>query len=187
MSAAQRPEGARPAGRRAWLAAAGGIALAAGAGVAWWTRRPPAASAAAAQPLWSLQSTQPDGTPLAMAGFRGRPLLANFWAPWCPPCVEEMPLIDAFFREHRANGWQVVGLAVDRPAGVQAFLARTPVAFPVGILGMAGLSAVRALGNDAGALPFSLVLDGRGNVHERKMGQITPEDLRRWTVQIRAA
>ncbi|KQP48682.1 TlpA disulfide reductase family protein [Pseudorhodoferax sp. Leaf274] len=173
--------------RRGVLLAAGAVALVAGAGSAWWFRRPDSAAPAESAGLWALQSERPDGGTLPMAGFRGRPLLVNFWAPWCPPCVEELPMIDAFFGQHGANGWQVVGLAVDKPAAVQKFLGKTPVSFPVGILGLAGLSVVKELGNTAGGLPFTLVLDAAGHVVERKIGQITPVDLQRWATQIRVS
>lgn len=175
------------AARRSVLLAAGACALVAGAGAAWWSRRLGAAVPPESAGLWSLQSERPDGGTLPMADFRGRALLVNFWAPWCPPCVEELPMIDAFFRQHGPNGWQVVGLAVDKPAAVQKFLDKTPVGFPVGILGLAGLSVVKELGNQAGGLPFTLVLDAAGHVVERKIGQITPQDLQRWAAQIRAS
>lgn len=173
--------------RRGMLAAVGVAALAAGAGAAWWLRRPQVAANPETQGLWALQSDKPGGGVLPMASFQGRPLLVNFWAPWCPPCVEELPMIDAFFRQHAANGWQVVGLAVDKPVAVQNFLGKTPVSFPVGILGLAGLSVVKNLGNTAGGLPFTLVLDAAGHVVERKIGQITPGDLQRWATQIRVS
>ncbi|WP_326533499.1 TlpA family protein disulfide reductase [Pseudorhodoferax sp.] len=173
-----------PTARRGLLFAAGGAALVAGVGAAWWLRKPGPAANPETEPLWALQSEQPGGGMLPMASFRGRPLLVNFWAPWCPPCVEELPMIDAFFRQRSPNGWQVVGLAVDKPAAVQNFLGKTPVAFPVGIVGMGGLSLVKSLGNTAGGLPFTVVLDAAGRVHERKIGQITPEDLQRWATQI---
>lgn len=172
--------------RRGVLLGAGAAALAAGVGAAWWLRRPAAGSEEAAD-LWALQSERPDGSALAMAAFRGRPLLVNFWAPWCPPCVEELPMIDAFFRQRVASGWQVVGLAVDKPVAVQNFLGRTPVSFPVGILGLAGLGVVKRMGNDGGGLPFTLVLRAGGQVLDRKIGQITAEDLDRWAAQIRVS
>lgn len=178
----QTPQHAAPRARRWWLGAAGAAALAAGAGLAW-RRHAPAALSAESQALWALQSQQPDGAALPMAGFRGRPLLVNFWAPWCAPCVEELPLIDGFFREQAANGWQVVGLAVDRLQAVQAFLGRTPVSFPIGILGLGGLSVLQQMGNSSGGLPFTLVMDRAGEVAERKMGQISAGDLQRWVAQ----
>jgi thiol-disulfide isomerase/thioredoxin len=173
-------------GRRRLLVAAGVAALAAGAGVALWRQRVVPLASAELSGLWALQSDRPDGGRLDMAAFRGRPLLVNFWAPWCPPCVEELPMLDAFQRQHAGAGWQVVGLAVDKPVAVQNFLARRPLGFPVGILGLAGLDVVKAMGNTSGGLPFTLVLDAGGNVRERKMGQITPEDLQRWATEPRA-
>jgi thiol-disulfide isomerase/thioredoxin len=175
-------------GRRAWMWGAGAVALCAGAGAAWWGRKPSmtaAASQAEADALWAVKAEQPDGSALNMTAFRGRPLLVNFWATWCPPCVEELPMVDSFFREQQGNGWQVVGLALDKPAAVQAFLAKTPVSFPVGILGMGGMSVLKAAGNTGGGLPFTIVLDPDGTVQNRKMGQITLIDLQDWASKTR--
>lgn len=169
-----------PMGRRGLVLGASAAALLAGVGAAWWSGRSQPADDAASQALWAVQGEQPDGAPLAMASFRGRPTLVNFWATWCPPCVEELPLIDAFFRQHATNRWQVVGLALDKPAAVRTFLAKTPVTFPVGILGLSGMSVLKTLGNTGGGLPFTLVLDAAGKVQARKMGQITPDDLQGW-------
>ena len=107
-------------------------------------------------------SRRPDGGELALGSLRGRPLVLNFWATWCPPCVEEMPMLDRFQREQQRGGWQVVGLAVDSAAPVREFLARHPVGFPIGLAGMQGVELSRALGNTRGALPFSVVFDARG-------------------------
>ena len=164
----------------------GGVALAAaaaGAGFAWW-RTGWETVTAAAQPvpdsLWDGSFTTPAGTTLAMRGLRGKPLLINFWATWCPPCVEELPLIDAFFRQNRVNGWQVVGLAIDQPSAVRAFLGRVPVSFPVGLAGLEGTELGKALGNTEGGLPFSVALGATGAVLGRKMGRLTPADLAGW-------
>lgn len=166
--------------RRALMLATAGVAAAAGGGALWqWQSRSDRASAAPPS-LWALQFDRPDGTALTMAAFRGRPLLLNFWATWCPPCVKELPLIDQFQREQRARGWQVVGLAVDQRAPVLAFLQRQPVGFEVGMAGLEGTDLARSLGNAGGGLPFTIAFDRRGGVIERKLGTLTPADLARW-------
>ena len=117
---------------------------------------------------------------LAMGAFAGKPLLLNFWATWCPPCVEELPLLNTFHRENKANGWQVVGLAIDQPSSVRKFLARLPLDFPVGLAGLGGSELGRSLGNLTGGLPFTVVFGAEGRVLHRKMGQVTPQDLQKW-------
>jgi thiol-disulfide isomerase/thioredoxin len=121
----------------------------------------------------------PEGGDLVLSSLRGKPLLLNFWATWCPPCVEEMPMIDSFFREHGRNGWQVVGLAIDQPSAVRKFLQRTPVTYPTGLAGLQGTELVKNLGNTGGGLPFTLVLNGSGSVAARKMGKLEPPT---WTL-----
>jgi thiol-disulfide isomerase/thioredoxin len=166
--------------RRRWLTA--GVALtaaAAGAGSAWWfsSRN---AGPDRADALWPLSFDAPAGGTVALSSFRGKPLLLNFWATWCPPCVEEMPMLDAFSREHAPRGWQVLGLAIDQPSAVRQFLGRTKVTYPIGLAGLAGTELTRTLGNSSGGLPFTVVVAADGSVRDRKMGKITPADLSRW-------
>lgn len=134
----------------------------------------------AEQALWGLEFDRPEGGALAMQSLSGKPLLLNFWATWCPPCVEELPMLNAFYRDHKARGWQVVGLAIDQPSAVRKFLTRIPLEFPVGMAGLGGTDLSRSLGNLTGGLPFTVVLGANGRVLHRKMGQITADDLQQW-------
>lgn len=164
--------------RRLLLGATAVGATLLGVGAAWW--RNPAPAELATEPvegLWSMQWDTPQGDSLPMQSFRGRPLLLNFWATWCAPCVEELPLINDFYRQNKANGWQVLGLAIDKPAAVQGFLKKIPLDFPVGMAGLAGAELGRGLGNVTGGLPFTVVLGAQGTVLYRKMGQLRDEDL----------
>jgi len=149
-------------------------------GAAWLRLRPTGSDAAAEQAFWASRFEGPDGSLVEPARWRGQPLLVNFWATWCPPCVEELPLLNAFQREQAGRGWQVLGLAVDQPAAVRQFLQRLPLAFPVGMAGLAGAELSRTLGNAGGGLPYSLLWSRRGSVLERKLGQLSPSDLARW-------
>lgn len=180
-SVSSRPHNAR----RALLLGAGGAAALAGLGVAWWRHAtPPVAAALAGAPVpegfWQAEWATPQGTTLSMKSLAGKPLLLNFWATWCPPCVEELPLINDFYVKNKANGWQVLGLAVDKLQPVQAFLQKSPLDFPVGMAGLAGTELTRTMGNLAGALPFSVVLGADGSMLHRKMGRVSPEELAVW-------
>ena len=165
--------------RRTLLGVLAAAAIGAGVTAAWMRDRQTSAAAvtSAVPDFWALQWTTPQGSGIAMQGFKANPLLINFWATWCPPCVEELPLINSFYQENKANGWQVLGLAVDKPAQVNAFLSQRPLAFPIGMAGLGGTELSRKLGNLAGGLPFTIALDGHGSIIQRKMGQVTAEDL----------
>lgn len=169
------------AGRRRWLyGAAAGTATLAGLGLAWWENRNDIESAASTPALWDMRFDAPGKPPLHMRTFAGKPLLLNFWATWCPPCVEEFPLLDRFYQENIHNGWQVLGLAVDQLPAVESFLQRVPVQFPVALAGFAGIALSKTLGNLGGGLPFTVVLGASGNVLRRKMGQVNTQDLAQW-------
>ena len=90
--------------RRLWLTGAvAAVAAGGGAGVAWWRSQPQAMGPGAEAQLWSQTFETPDGKPFVMAGFQGRPLLVNFWATWCPPCVKELPMLSEFQQSRYPN------------------------------------------------------------------------------------
>lgn len=171
--------------RRGWLVGAAALAAAAGAGLSWWHDHAPVGAvpdpvAEPAPGFWGKQWETPAGPLLATQSLKGRPLLLNFWATWCPPCVEELPLLNRFFNAHKAAGWQVVGLAIDKKSAVDPFLLKNPLDFPVALAGLSGADLGRTLGNLTGSLPFTVIIGSDGNVLHRKMGRISPEDLSAW-------
>ncbi len=181
VDAAQTLPAQNASRRRLLTGGVAAAALAAGAGWAWWRHRLAEPSSPALDGLWSQAFAAPGGqAEVRMQAFQGKPLLLNFWATWCPPCVEELPMLNQFYEAQRAKGWQVVGLAVDQDAAVQRFLQRTPLNFPVGIAGMSGTQLTRDLGNSAGGLPFTVVFGRQGDVQHRKMGQLLASDLQNW-------
>jgi len=166
----------------------GGAAVAAalaGAGAAWWKFQPhdtaPGEPAKAAEAFWTLSFDSPDGKAVPMSSFRGKLLLVNFWATWCPPCVEELPLLDFFYQENKDKNIQLVGLAVDQPSAVRSWLQTRPLNFPVGMAGLGGTELSKSLGNISGSLPFTVVFGASGQLLHRKIGKVLPEELVQWT------
>jgi len=166
-----------PITRRLILAGAGLGAAALGAAFARHRLSPPVASGAA-QDFWKRRFAGIDGSELDVARWRGKPLLVNFWATWCAPCVRELPEINQFYGEAKAKGWQVLGLAIDQAEPVKAFLQKTPLDFAIALGGPEGLGLVRELGNPAGGLPFSVIFDEAGEISWRRLGVSRLEELR---------
>lgn len=162
--------------------AVGAAAAAVGIGAAWWRLRP------GERPLpadfWQNRFEKPEGGELALANYRGKPLVLNFWATWCPPCITELPLLDRFHREQQAKGWTVLALAVDSPTPVREFLLKRPLGMPVGLAGLDGIEFGRSLGNTQGGLPFTVVLGSDGTVRSRKLGALREPDIAAWTASI---
>lgn len=134
--------------------------------------------------FWQQQFDTPKGGQLSLAQAKGKPLLINFWATWCPPCVKEMPELDRFHREFTPKGWSVIGLAIDGPTPVKEFLAKVAVGFDLGLAGFGGTELAQALGNESGGLPFSVMIDAQGKVRHRKMGATHFDELAAWARQI---
>ena len=166
--------------RTAMYAGVAALAAMAGVGVAWKRQELGAIEPEVLNAFWAAEFDAPTGESLSMKTLQGLPLVINFWATWCTPCIEEMPLIDAFFRENESKGWQVLGLAIDQPSRVRQFLSQFPVQYKIGLAGLTGTDLARKLGNDVGGLPFTIVLDANGYLKQRKLGKLTADDIRKW-------
>lgn len=109
----------------------------------------------------------------------GRTVLINYWASWCGPCREEMPMLAAFAQNHRPDRIEVVGIALDDEAEARAFLAEVPVPFRVVREAPSARDSSVRLGNKLGVLPYSVLVGPDGKLIRQRFGAFTsPSDLR---------
>ena len=134
-----------------------------------------AAPLVAALPEFSLSDV--DGQTRSITEWSGRPLLINFWATWCAPCLREMPLLQKL-QDQRGDRLQVIGIAVDRLPAVQSFLAEAGVSYPVLVGQQDAMDAAELFGPEFLALPFSIFVGADGAVLGLRPGELDPGELR---------
>ena len=128
--------------------------------------------------LWKATPPGAEGTSQPLAAFKGKPVVVNFWASWCGPCVKEMPALSAMQRDYEKKGITFIGLGVDSEKNVNDFLKKVPVGYPVYVTGFGGAELARSFGNKAGGLPFTVVIDANGQVRSTKLGEVDPKELK---------
>ena len=113
-----------------------------------------------------------------MSQWQGKPLIINFWASWCPPCVREMPELSEFSKEIRKHGVHVIGLGVDSSEHIAEFAKQHPVDYPLYVAGITGSELSRQLGNDTGGLPFTVLISSDGKIKKTYPGLLNFQQLR---------
>jgi thiol-disulfide isomerase/thioredoxin len=142
---------------------------------------PGAAGAAAGTPvdeLFQQQLKDANGVQQALAQWKGKALIVNFWAPWCAPCVEEMPELSALQGEIRDKNVQVIGIGIDSPSNIAEFAQKTKIAYPVYVAGLSGTELSRKFGNTQGGLPYTVLLGADGKVLKTYLGRLKFGELR---------
>lgn len=145
--------------------------------------KPPAGTRVArrGEPIPALRLPGLEGNPVTLpAMYAGRPLLINVWATWCGPCIREMPELERFSGEQGPNGIQVVGIALDDPSAVRAFLTRTPVRYPILLDSPGPADAGVRLGNPKGVLPYSVLVSADGRLLKQRIGPFAEGEITDW-------
>lgn len=127
------------------------------------------------------------GKAVGLADFPGQTIVLNFWATWCAPCVEEMPEFSKVQTELAGKGVQFIGLAIDRADNVEKFVRKIPVAYPLLIADLNSFDLLRSLGDNAQALPFTLILGADRRVHAAHLGRLPEPELRALLARAQAA
>jgi thiol-disulfide isomerase/thioredoxin len=165
--------------RNLGFAAVALIALGTGYFAAQWLRTPAAPISDAAGRLLEFSVSDVDGKIRSLGEWKGKVLVLNFWATWCPPCREEIPLLVAAQRRYGAQGVQVIGLAIDQPKEVAAYRTAVGINYPLLVDDAQGIKLMELYGNRSGSLPFTVVLDSQGAVVSRKIGALHGDELDR--------
>ena len=187
--------GLSPRNRRRALAWLGYGALglgAAGAGLGYGAlagKKAPSAGKTVQHPLTALALQALDGSPVdAGLLLQGQVAVLNFWAPWCPPCVAELPLIDAQYGAIPTKTFQFLAIALDDLAPVQrVWRARNLPHIQTAVAGYAGMQLMQRLGNASGQLPFTVLLGADGAILHSHLGALAAADIAAlWDMAARA-
>ena len=136
------------------------------------------AEAPSSAPLFNTALSDLDDKTVTLERYKGKALIINFWAPWCPPCVEELPLINQQLLLKPNKKIQLLAIAIDDLDQVQRFwrARQLPAITPV-VAGYAGMQLMRQLGNEQGQLPFTVVLAADGAILHTHLGALKATDM----------
>lgn len=115
----------------------------------------------------------------ALAQYQGKAMLVNFWAPWCGPCVQEMPELSALAAGEEGKKLQVIGIGIDSATNIADFSNKFKISYPVFVAGMAGTELSRQFGNGAGGLPYTVLIGADGQVKKTYLGRLKFDELRK--------
>jgi peroxiredoxin len=150
----------------------------AGGWLAWRRLAPGPAADSATLLLRSMTLPDAQGSPYALSATASKTVVLNFWATWCPPCVEEMPELATLHQEISARNGLVVGIGIDSASNIAQFASKHQFPYPLLVGGAGATELSRQMGNASGALPFTVIIDARGAIAHQILGRIKLPQLR---------
>jgi len=125
--------------------------------------------------------TLPDlkGRPRHIGEWDGQVVALNFWATWCPPCLKEIPRLITLQSRYGGRGLQIVGIALQKPGDVSAFVREHGMNYPVLAGEMPVVKVAESYGDSIGALPYTVVIDRHGRIAYTKQGPVTVQEIRK--------
>jgi len=131
--------------------------------------------------FFSISLPDQSGKNVALAEYRGKPLIVNFWARWCIPCREEIPELRAVAQAQRAQGAKgltVLGIGLENNVpNVQEFIKAYEMDYPLLFAQSQGIELMKTLGNSKAGLPFTVFIDRKGMIVGHKLGRISRSQL----------
>ncbi|HEU5437188.1 MAG TPA: TlpA disulfide reductase family protein [Telluria sp.] len=136
------------------------------------------ADAGPVEALYAQSMNDAAGKPQSLAQLKGKAVVVNFWAPWCGPCVQEMPELVELSKELGSKNIGVVGIGIDSPTNIAQFTDKYKISYPIYVAGMSGTDLSRQFGNTNGGLPFTVLIGADGKVKKTYLGRIKFAELR---------
>ena len=164
------------------LAVVAGLAAAAGVSYQMWSRGSGGAAMApdsVVERVLGARVADVKGGTQNLEQWRGQVLVVNYWATWCTPCREEIPGFVRLQERYGSRGLQFVGIAIDQPDKVAEFAIEFRINYPLLLGGLETIELLRQAGNRAGVLPYTLVIDRKGNLVSREHGGLKEAKLER--------
>jgi peroxiredoxin len=126
------------------------------------------------------QSSLPDtqNQQRSFSEWKGKTLLVNFWATWCPPCVAEMPELVELQADMASRNLQIIGIGIDSPSNIRQFAEKLEISYPLLVAGMEGTELSRQFGNQGGGLPFTVLIGADGRVRQTYIGRLDMKKVR---------
>jgi thiol-disulfide isomerase/thioredoxin len=140
--------------------------------------KPAATASAAAANLYAASLNDLNGKPQSLAQWKGKPLLVNFWASWCAPCVSEMPELSELAAKDGGKHVNVIGIGIDSPTNLAEFAKKTKVSYPLYVGGLGGTDLARELGSASGGLPYTVLIGADGQIRKTYTGRLKFDQLR---------
>ena len=143
-----------------------------------WVLAAGMAHAANADPLFAATLAGTDDKPVALESLRGKPMIVNFWARWCAPCRVEIPELIRIHDRHANKGLLVIGIGLeDKAESVRDFMKAYEMNYRVLLAKDKGIELMQALGNSKAGLPFTVVVNRKGDIVARKLGAMNKAEL----------
>jgi thiol-disulfide isomerase/thioredoxin len=149
-------------------------------GIFWGNKKvaPTAAQDSAVTHLLSQSMPDASGQSHALAQWKGKTLVVNFWATWCAPCVDEMPELSALQAEMAPRKIQILGIGIDSPSNIAQFASKYQISYPLYVSGINGTELSRQFGNQGGGLPYTVLISSDGTVKKTYLGRLKMKELR---------
>jgi thiol-disulfide isomerase/thioredoxin len=137
----------------------------------------PGNSTTSTEALFAASFPDGEGKPQSLSQWRGKVLIINFWASWCSPCREEMPMLDEFQADYGAKDVRIVGISAEDVEHLQAFSDELKVGYALLAGDFEAMALAQSLGNDKGVLPFTVVIDKNGKIADIMYGLVEKSTL----------